>query len=59
MEAAGYFWEVNNLNNIVDGLVPADRDEVDRVTDKVNYHTDKGSREDRKNYYDETVDVIK
>ncbi len=58
-EAAGYFWEVNNLNNIVDGLVPADRDEVDRVTDKVNYYTGKGSREDRKNYYDETVDVIK
>ena len=60
--AAGYWWKNNNMNKLVDGLKGEDKDaDVDKVTDIVNYWTDREdpeSRSDRKRYYKEWYNVI-
>ena len=61
-KAAGYWWKNNNMNKLVDGLKGEDKDaDVDKVTDIVNYWTDREdpeSRSDRKRYYKEWYNVI-
>lgn len=58
-EAAGYDWYVKGLNSIVDGLVPGKKEEADAVTFVVNRYTPQDSYEDRRDYYEETINVIK
>lgn len=58
-EAAGYDWYVKGLNSIVDGLVPGKKGEADAVTSVVNRYTPQDSYADRRDYYEETIEVIK
>lgn len=58
-ETAGFFWKVGNLNTIVDGLTPGDKNEADKVTAVIQPNAVEKSRENRRDYYEETTAVIK
>lgn len=55
-EAAGYFWETGEANEIVNSLQPGDPNGVDRITDVVNKKT--ASRPKRKKAYQDVMEVI-
>jgi hypothetical protein len=58
-EAAGYDWMAKNLNSIVDNLNANDKNEADKVTAKINKWTDEDSYKNRRDYYAETISIIK
>jgi RHS repeat-associated protein len=57
-ESAGYWWQSNNLNALVDSLEPGSKEEVDKVT-KVVYGEGTAARTARRDYYDIICNVIK
>jgi hypothetical protein len=59
MISAGYFWASANINAIVDNLDSGNPADVCRVTDVVNRWEGEEARRNRRNYYAETIDVIR
>jgi len=52
-ESAGYFWEVNNCNDVVDSLGKNNTSGVDKITWIVNSRTD--TYKERRDSYDDVL----
>ena len=57
--AAGFWWNNNGMNTLVDSLPGKDSfEDVNKVTDEVNRYTDSNSRTERIEYYKEIQGII-
>jgi hypothetical protein len=58
-EVAGYEWTAKNLNALIDTLSPGNLNDVDKITEIINKWTPSASYQARRDYYIETLTVIK